>query len=200
MFFFFFSSRRRHTRWPRDWSSDVCSSDLDHFIIHEREDGNRLLRLNNEETSGGSGFHSQINTPSTVVYGEWEFSIEVPHTTTQNYVYIYLISDLNQSYTGDTVPEGEISGYAVYTGNKKFELRRIDNGSGVSLTSVPSEIVVGQLYHVRVTRSEDNEWQLQVRSAGDEQRSEEHTSELQSRGHLVCRLLLEKKNKTTDII
>src|SRR6266508_5285421 len=26
--FFFFSSRRRHTRWPRDWSSDVCSSDL----------------------------------------------------------------------------------------------------------------------------------------------------------------------------
>src|SRR6266508_2098120 len=28
MSFFFFSSRRRHTRWPRDWSSDVCSSDL----------------------------------------------------------------------------------------------------------------------------------------------------------------------------
>src|SRR5690625_7484943 len=28
MFVFFFSSRRRHTRWPRDWSSDVCSSDL----------------------------------------------------------------------------------------------------------------------------------------------------------------------------
>src|SRR5207253_4614675 len=27
-FYFFFSSRRRHTRWPRDWSSDVCSSDL----------------------------------------------------------------------------------------------------------------------------------------------------------------------------
>src|SRR5690625_5593035 len=28
MIFFFFTSRRRHTRWPRDWSSDVCSSDL----------------------------------------------------------------------------------------------------------------------------------------------------------------------------
>src|SRR6266496_6798751 len=28
MFFFFFSSRRRHTRSLRDWSSDVCSSDL----------------------------------------------------------------------------------------------------------------------------------------------------------------------------
>src|SRR5215210_993982 len=31
-FFFFFSSRRRHTRYIGDWSSDVCSSDLDnHF-------------------------------------------------------------------------------------------------------------------------------------------------------------------------
>src|SRR5690625_6185723 len=30
-------------------------------------------------------------------------------------------------------------------------------------------------------------------------RSEEHTSELQSRGHLVCRLLLEKKNKNNLI-
>src|ERR1017187_6929952 len=27
--FFFFSSRRRHTRYIGDWSSDVCSSDLD---------------------------------------------------------------------------------------------------------------------------------------------------------------------------
>src|SRR5690606_40610011 len=27
--FFFFSSRRRHTRFSRDWSSDVCSSDLE---------------------------------------------------------------------------------------------------------------------------------------------------------------------------
>src|SRR5207249_8217802 len=28
LIFFFFSSRRRHTRSKRDWSSDVCSSDL----------------------------------------------------------------------------------------------------------------------------------------------------------------------------
>src|SRR5690606_40098837 len=31
--FFFFSSRRRHTRFSRDWSSDVCSSDLRLAII-----------------------------------------------------------------------------------------------------------------------------------------------------------------------
>src|SRR6266478_9244420 len=31
MFFFFFSSRRRHTRFDCDWSSDVCSSDLERY-------------------------------------------------------------------------------------------------------------------------------------------------------------------------
>src|SRR5256884_2832245 len=39
VFFFFFSSRRRHTRCSRDWSSDVCSSDLLPFLdqIEERQ-------------------------------------------------------------------------------------------------------------------------------------------------------------------
>src|SRR5215510_16127549 len=40
---FFFSSRRRHTRWPRDWSSDVCSSDLAEnlaeVVAHDRGRG-----------------------------------------------------------------------------------------------------------------------------------------------------------------
>src|SRR5690625_5820351 len=36
---------------------------------------------------------------------------------------------------------------------------------------------------------------VSVRSRDGSARSEEHTSELQSRGHLVCRLLLEKKKK-----
>src|SRR5437868_6730552 len=33
LFFFFFSSRRRHTRSKRDWSSDVCSSDLSRIAV-----------------------------------------------------------------------------------------------------------------------------------------------------------------------
>src|SRR5258707_3667114 len=33
LFFFFFSSRRRHTRYWRDWNSDVCSSDLARTIV-----------------------------------------------------------------------------------------------------------------------------------------------------------------------
>src|SRR5688572_31713547 len=49
-FFFFFSSRRRHTRFDCDWSSDVCSSDLKvccapavHWWIHS-------LKLHAEKT------------------------------------------------------------------------------------------------------------------------------------------------------
>src|SRR5690348_17951247 len=36
--FFFFSSRRRHTRWTGDWSSDVCSSDLGQYAIYNWEE------------------------------------------------------------------------------------------------------------------------------------------------------------------
>src|SRR3989442_6445381 len=39
---------------------------------------------------------------------------------------------------------------------------------------------------------------LRLGGPGDLQRSEEHTSELQSRPHLVCRLLLEKKKKVKN--
>src|SRR5207253_3504844 len=40
---FLFSSRRRHTRWPRDWSSDVCSSDLRFCSIQETTSGPSVL-------------------------------------------------------------------------------------------------------------------------------------------------------------
>src|SRR3712207_9196333 len=45
MLFFFFSSRRRHTRYWRDWSSDVCSSDLKRFTTYERREPLRLMVL-----------------------------------------------------------------------------------------------------------------------------------------------------------
>src|SRR5439155_21072292 len=46
---------------------------------------------------------------------------------------------------------------------------------------------------LRAYASEREPQDLQGDGPRDEDRSEEHTSELQSRGHLVCRLLLEKK-------
>src|SRR5699024_11941393 len=38
---FFFSSRRRHTRSKRDWSSDVCSSDLDERVTRDSSETGR---------------------------------------------------------------------------------------------------------------------------------------------------------------
>src|SRR2546422_6874227 len=96
-FFFFFSSRRRHTRCSRDWSSDVCSSDLE-----------EIMRL----------FEELHDTGQTIVL--------VTH-------------------------EADIAAHA----SRQIHLR-----DGLVERDV---------------------------------RSEEHTSELQSRLHLVCRLLLEKK-------
>src|SRR5437764_15302505 len=42
--FFFFSSRRRHTRYIGDWSSDVCSSDLRQVLAHILEAQANLRR------------------------------------------------------------------------------------------------------------------------------------------------------------
>src|SRR6266542_6487280 len=51
LFFFFFSSRRRHTRCYRDWSSDVCSSDLD------RRDSERVrIQLLVRDSAVGGSF------------------------------------------------------------------------------------------------------------------------------------------------
>src|SRR5207253_6114757 len=108
--YFFFSSRRRHTRWPRDWSSDVCSSDLG--------PGRSCPWV--AETSRISP--TRCRRPRT---------------------------------PRPRCPEAR----AIGMGRRERDVRRAGNGTRRS-------------------------------------RSEEHTSELQSRGHLVCRLLLEKKKKT----
>src|SRR5207249_10954738 len=62
--FFFFSSRRRHTRSKRDWSSDVCSSDLKNQLVYTTHspfliDGEHLHRVRpvTEDKTG----HSSIN-------------------------------------------------------------------------------------------------------------------------------------------
>src|ERR1041385_9569116 len=51
---------------------------------------------------------------------------------------------------------------------------------------------------ISLRRSENFSHSMSVRTCAPLCRSEEHTSELQSRLHLVCRLLLEKKKQTTD--
>src|SRR5690625_8024316 len=63
----FLSSRRRHTRWPRDWSSDVCSSDLNYCRGCFQESG-RTGR-----TGNGRWFGTETGPPFLQWSGiEWE--------------------------------------------------------------------------------------------------------------------------------
>src|SRR5438874_13454655 len=55
LFFFFFSSRRRHTRSLRDWSSDVCSSDLGEFAFRH---AGRRRNANSPAARRRSGYHA----------------------------------------------------------------------------------------------------------------------------------------------
>src|SRR2546429_4916905 len=115
--FFFFSSRRRHTRCSRDWSSDVCSSDLKIKVLHA--------------IGPNVGLGTRIGAVAEV---------------------------------------GALSEYR----------------SVKPLSQPLIERTRGQMRQ----RGSD-------RSGAARVRSEEHTSELQSRLHLVCRLLLEKKKQET---
>src|SRR2546430_7349272 len=62
--FFFFSSRRRHTRFDCDWSSDVCSSDLEYrggslhsrFERLQRQAGIQWMRLVMRSDDAGKSF------------------------------------------------------------------------------------------------------------------------------------------------
>src|SRR3712207_8409048 len=64
---------------------------------------------------------------------------------------------------------------------------------GCSRTTAPKLLQISTLS--RVWAPESDWWRTGGSTASAEERSEEHTSELQSRQYLVCRLLLEKKTK-----
>src|SRR3712207_7357188 len=66
-------------------------------------------------------------------------------------------------------------------------------------TSTPCAVRNGKTTFARISATRDSPMSAISVSAASEARSEEHTSELQSRQYLVCRLLLEKKNKHKKI-
>src|SRR3990167_11369482 len=62
--FFFFSSRRRHTRFDCDWSSDVCSSDLD-FVRDARRRHNQCQIKFAAQTFGNNLQVEHAEEPAT---------------------------------------------------------------------------------------------------------------------------------------
>src|SRR5258707_14431350 len=73
--FFFFSSRRRHTRYWRDWSSDVCSSDLsitehEGRIIQSRSEESIIQEVEDirDKVKGFTGTISDLGGPTANMY------------------------------------------------------------------------------------------------------------------------------------
>src|SRR5215469_18295850 len=86
-FFFFFSSRRRHTRSLRDWSSDVCSSDL--LIVQAFWRSTVGIRVPSVDMSDEYWLTAQaigaLLTPMALmalVLGLWGIAAELNWTTT----------------------------------------------------------------------------------------------------------------------
>src|SRR5690606_10522502 len=63
-YLFFFSSRRRHTRFSRDWSSDVCSSDLAAFATWNDVNCSNLNIIKRPDV--GIGYSALLNTGDEV--------------------------------------------------------------------------------------------------------------------------------------
>src|SRR2546429_6432207 len=155
---FFFSSRRRHTRCSRDWSSDVCSSDLLRIDIVELFCGDEFLGERATRAFGKDGdFSAKFISGSKVVFG----------------IAVLVDALVFGDDAGDSVA------FVNEFGAAKF-LEDIDAG-GFHKPAEPFADFVQRNNVVALV--------LKRRRS----RSEEHTSELQSRLHLVCRLLLEKK-------
>src|SRR5579862_9145649 len=82
--FFFFSSRRRHTRWNCDWSSDVCSSDL--VFMNSGRCQQRVRDFGD--------FAGDLASPSGTPI---RFSLVSPN----------LCNDMHSNCTGDAIKQGD---------------------------------------------------------------------------------------------
>ena len=134
----------------------VWTGDLGDYTFVQ-ENGNTLLRLN-----AAAGDRSEISTLSPTAYGSWEFYVRVPATSTQNRVYVYLMSDSDLLDIIGAGSPGNANGYAIHTGNGNFELVRLNNGNSTSLLNSNTTITANQGYQVRVSRNQADEWQLYV--------------------------------------
>src|SRR5256884_6143125 len=162
MFFFFFSSRRRHTRCSRDWSSDVCSSDLRDCLLPLDESRMRALRA----LPVALAFVAMPGAPCAPQSTDMLDKIVAQEQAEIESLRQY--SPVVETYIQIRRPDKQVG---VAPGGDKYFLGHALLAKGVELIPLAKD-----------TRSK---------------RSEEHTSELQSRLHLVCRLLLATKTQAS---
>src|SRR2546430_3545661 len=99
--FFFFSSRRRHTRFDCDWSSDVCSSDLETYAI-EGNAGSHTVCVN-----GAAARLVQVGDPIIVI----SYAQMTPDEAARHHPTIVLLNadnSIRETLTGDRTTPIEI--------------------------------------------------------------------------------------------
>src|SRR3712207_7582921 len=158
--FFFFSSRRRHTRYWRDWSSDVCSSDLA-----------AVRNLGAPKYA----FFSMLAGALCNVFFDWIFIFPM---------------QLGIQGAAIATSMGQIVSF--------FLLFFFFRNKRIFIPLLPRKIswsLLQRLFSIGFS-SFIMEFSAAIVLV---LRSEEHTSELQSRQYLVCRLLLEKKKRSAHL-
>src|SRR3712207_5846819 len=234
---FFFSSRRRHTRYWRDWSSDVCSSDLYNPRVAESVD----VRGRIEELHEQIRYHNRryyVEDAPEVSDAEYDALYSEHEGLEAEYPELVTPDSPTQRVGGEPLEGFEEVRHAVpmlslANARKTEELKEWDarvrrllgpdeepryvtelkiDGLAVSLRYENGRFARGAT-RGNGTLGEDVTQNLRTVRAIPERlwdqppsvleprgeaymtlRSEEHTSQLQSRQYLVCRLLLEKKN------
>src|SRR3712207_4830749 len=181
---FFFSSRRRHTRYWRDWSSDVCSSDLFPYLNANVQQQMLLYRprfRHPERASKPPNLAEAMSiapgvTPANAEAGELMLDVLTPSGA------VVAVDDPSLT---EMLREG-------LRGEHRLTLVRSDRAltdcRPLSLISLQTVRQIGEELGGPVDKR-----RFRANVYVDLARSEEHTSELQSRQYLVCRLLLEKK-------
>src|SRR5699024_11235120 len=129
-FIFFFSSRRRHTRSKRDWSSDVCSSDLIEPMIVGSEDVQLPLEISYPQPKE-IGADRIVNAIGALELYESPFVI-IDFGTATTFCYV----NEKQQYIGGIIAPGiKISMDALYAHASKLpkiEIEKPDNIIGQS--------------------------------------------------------------------
>src|SRR3989449_4671131 len=208
-FFFFFSSRRRHTRCSRDWSSDVCSSDLlagslqldriveqvVRYAMRFLDAQGALVALAAEGEGGGerplhvtaaegtlaglAGRAIAPTDPGLVVRSLSRERLELVRSSSGEPTRLLGDVAVDSAAAVSLRAHGVVVGTLVIA-NPRDRTFPPEDMRPLSTVATHAAIVIANARFFQMVRSE------------------EHTSELQSRLHLVCRLLLEKKKKPSS--
>src|SRR3712207_4599160 len=224
LFVFFFSSRRRHTRYWRDWSSDVCSSDL---LLMTAAVHHHLVRQKTRMEVGlvvESGDCREVHHVALLLgYGAAAVNPYLAFESIEDLIRDGNLTGIQPAQAVRNVVKAlgkgvlkvmskmGISTVGSYTMAQIFEAVGLSQevvdeyftGTSCPLGGVGIDVLAEEvaIRHRRAYPENPTERaHRRLETGGEYQRSEEHTSELQSRQYLVCRLLLEKKNKPNYVL